>query len=314
MYKEKSTDELSRIFVDNLVATNRGFNFYVDWENVLDYKNFEIELNAMNVLVKCDDIHAKFIELAKKVPTIVATFPLLFALSKNERKEVWKGKNNLQIVNENKNENDFYSYNFNVKKISNGLSDEEIETYYIFFEKMGLKNLFENLLNKSVVDYVIGVLVGLDSNGRKNRGGTAFEDACKPIISEICRKYNITLVSQKQFKTLKKYGFEISPDVENRKADFILIKDDKILNIEVDYFFKAGSKPEEIIDSYINRQNDLKKINIGFILLTDGLCWGNKNKNQLQKGFRNLNYLMNYHLAKYGMLDKVIEDYFYKSM
>lgn len=29
---------------------------------------------------------------------------------------------------------------------------------------------------------------------------------------------------------------------------------------------------EEIIDSYINRQNDLKKLNIGFILLTDGMC------------------------------------------
>lgn len=32
---------------------------------------------------------------------------------------------------------------------------------------MGLKDLFENLLEKSVIDYVIGVLVDLDSNERK---------------------------------------------------------------------------------------------------------------------------------------------------
>ena len=49
MYKNMSTDELAEIFVDNLVATNRGFNFYVNWGNALDYRNFEIELNAMNV-------------------------------------------------------------------------------------------------------------------------------------------------------------------------------------------------------------------------------------------------------------------------
>lgn len=103
----------------------------------------------------------------------------------------------------------------------------------------------------------------------KNRGGTSFEDACQSIIAEVCKKYNISVISQKQF--MKDYGFGVSLDVANRKANFILIKDDKGLNIEVDYFFRGGSKPEEIIDSYINRQNDLKKLNIGFILLTDGM-------------------------------------------
>ena len=305
-----STDELAEIFVDNLVATNRGFNFYVNWGNVLDYRKFAIELNAMNVLIRCDDIHAKFVELARKLPTVIATFPLLFALSKGERKAVWKGETNLRVVNEDLDEDDFYSYNFNVSELNGNLSDETIEIYYIFFEKMGLKNLFENLLEKSVIDYVIGVLVGLDSNGRKNRGGTVFEDACEPIIASICKKYDISLLSQKKFKVLKNYGFTISPDIANRKSDFILIKGNKVLNIEVDYFFKKGSKPEEIIDSYINRQNDLKKLNIGFILLTDGLCWDNKDKNQLQKGFRHLDHLINYHLAKYGMLDEILKDYF----
>lgn len=310
MYLEMNYDELSEIFVNNLLETNRGFDFYVNWKNADAYKDFEIELNAMNVLIRAENIKEKFYELARKLPTFIGTFPLLFALSKNERNEIWSGKNPLAVVGDEIGNDENLKYTFEIKKLKNGLEEDEIEKYYYFFERIGLKHLCENLLEKSLIDYVVGVLVGLDSNGRKNRGGTAFEDACEPVIRKICKKYNVEVISQKQFKYLKEYGFEVSEDVENRKADFILVKDKKALNIEVDYFFRGGSKPEEIIDSYINRQNDLNKINMGFVLLTDGLCWDNKSKNQLQKGFRNLNYLMNFYLAKNGMLEEVIDSYF----
>jgi type II restriction enzyme len=309
-YKEMDIEDLSKLFVNNLVETNRGFDFYVNWDNIEDYKKFEIELSAMNVLIKSENIEKKFFELAHKIPTFIATFPFLFALSKAERLDVWNGRNELSVVNEQLDGTDNFNYSFDIQQLKKGLNNEQISHYYVMFDRIGLKHLFENLLEKSVIDYVIGVLVGLDTNGRKNRGGTAFEDACEPIISEICTNYGVKMISQKQFKILREYGFEISEDVENRKADFILIKDKKVLNIEVDYFFRGGSKPEEIIDSYINRQNDLEKLNIGFALLTDGMCWDNKDKNQLQKGFRNLDNLMNYHLSKTGMLEEVISEYF----
>lgn len=310
MYKEKSVEELSKIFVDHLVPTNRGYSFFVNWNNAEAYKDFEIELSAMNVLIRCDDMNRKFRELVKKLPSVIQTFPLLFALSKNERYDAWNGKTKLSIVNSELDSDDNFEFDFSSITFSKPLSDKQVDEYYELFCNIGLKSLFENLLEKSVIDYVIGVLVGLDSNGRKNRGGTAFEDACYPIISELCEKYGIKLISQKNFKSLRDEGFNISEDVANRKADFILVKDNKALNIEVDYFFRGGSKPEEIIDSYINRQHDLRKVNIAFALLTDGLCWDNKDKNQLQKGFRNLDYLLNYHLAKYGMLEEILIDYF----
>ena len=82
MYLEMNYDKLSEIFVNNLLETNRGFDFYVNWENAKAYKEFEIELNAMNVLIKADNIKDKFYKLVEKVPTVIATFPLLFALSK----------------------------------------------------------------------------------------------------------------------------------------------------------------------------------------------------------------------------------------
>ena len=128
-------DKLSEEFVNNLVETNRGFNFYVDWNNTLDYKRFEIELNAMNVLIRCDDMHSKFVELVKKVPTVIATFPLLFALSKDERKNVWRGKNELKVVNEDLDEEDFYSYNFDINLLKKLLIFSFIILYNISFIK-----------------------------------------------------------------------------------------------------------------------------------------------------------------------------------
>ena len=50
-------------------------------------------------------------------------------------------------------------------------------------------------------------------------------------VSELAEKYGIQVLIQKQFKELRKYGFEITKDIESRKADFILLKDKKAVYI-----------------------------------------------------------------------------------
>ncbi|HCW03642.1 MAG TPA: hypothetical protein DGK91_03320 [Clostridium sp.] len=71
-----------------MLVTNRGFNFYVNWDNMDVYKDFDIELHAMNSLVRCEDFDSTFKKLLKKLPTAAATFPYLFALSKSEREVI----------------------------------------------------------------------------------------------------------------------------------------------------------------------------------------------------------------------------------
>lgn len=134
MYLEMDYDKLSEIFVNNLLETNRGFDFYVNWENAKAYKEFEIELNAMNVLIRADNIKEKFYKLVEKVPTVIATFPLLFALSKNERTEVWHGKNLLAVVGDEIGNDENLKFSFEIEKLKQGLSKKEIENYYYFFE------------------------------------------------------------------------------------------------------------------------------------------------------------------------------------
>lgn len=305
MYLEIGKDELAKQFEENLLDTNRGYNYYVDWSNISGYDKYSIEIHAMDVLINCkeEDFYCKFRELLEKLPNVIEVFPYLFALAKNDRVQVIKN-GELKIIGTEIDSENFETFNFNGKRLKENFC-EEVLGYYNFFCDMGLKDLFQNLLEKSVQDYIVGVLVGLDSNGRKNRGGTAFELACEPMIREICERHNITVLTQKTFKSVS--CISSNDVIANRKADFILINknETKLMNIEVNFFNGGGSKPEEIINSYIQRQDALSTAGISFCLLTDGNCWKGTT-NQLKVGLNGLKYIMNFNLAKKGMLEEAI--------
>lgn len=203
-------------------------------------------------------------------------------------------------------------FKFSKTAIKN-LTQDSIKEYYDFFVQMGLKHLYQNIIEKSTLDYIAGVLVGMDSNGRKNRGGKVFELACQPLFDKICEEHELKIFTQKQFKALGEYGFDIGKDIADRKADFIIFDaiQRQAINFEVNFYNGSGSKPEEIIDSYINRQNDLQANGINFALVTDGRCWESAT-NQLEKGFRHLEYLLNFYMLKHGMLDEIISKIFNK--
>ena len=44
----------------------------------------------------------------------------------------------------------------------------------VSLKKSGLLKIFKDKTVKNIVDYTIGIEVGLDSNGRKNRGGNSY--------------------------------------------------------------------------------------------------------------------------------------------
>ena len=62
--------------------------------------------------------------------------------------------------------------------------------------KSGLSNLFLKDGIKNLVDYVVGVEVGLDSNGRKNRCGTMMEGIVEAFIIESCKKHNFEYLAR----------------------------------------------------------------------------------------------------------------------
>jgi len=106
----------------------------------------------------------------------------------------------------------------------------------------------------SATDYLLGVEVGLDTNARKNRSGLFLEKMVTEILSELsARNSDLIIVEQKTFGYVEEnYHVKIPPTLRNRKFDYTVINKDKSINIEVNFYSGTGSKPSEIISSYIN--------------------------------------------------------------
>lgn len=144
------------------------YDYYVDFDKV--YRNVDevkIELNILNSLVGSKNIKIDFVNLLKRYPEILKVIPILLAKRENE------------IYCQD--ENGGFLYKFDYGKYSPN-SHRYYERYTYFMEKTGLFDLLQNHIIKDLVDYVTGVETGLDSNGRKNRGGHLMENLVEKYI------------------------------------------------------------------------------------------------------------------------------------
>lgn len=294
----KNLEETIERFHETIVDTNRGYKFFVDWGKVERHiRKYKIEFSILDTLVGSRDFDNELRNILRKYPEVLPVIPILIAVRDIR----------LKIIR------DFYDadseimeYYFTERK----LSEPEIEIMVEFFDKTGLSHFFENLSSKSIRDYVTGIEVGMDTHARKNRSGNSMELVIKPFIEGINLKHDdkFTILYQKKFGYLEKgFGIKVSSAIKNRKADFILINSSKskVINIEVNFYSGTGSKPQEIVDSYINRQEELKENGFDFIWITDGYGWKGQ-KNQIRKGFKKVNFLLNLHFVRKGLLEGIL--------
>lgn len=284
-------------FYHTLIDTNRGYNFFVDWDKVKRHvEEYKIEFNILNTLIGSENFDTDLKNILTEYPQVLPAIPILLAI-RDQKFEVVK-----DFIDDN---SDTIIYDFRKRK----LSSEEIDVIIEFFYKTGLKRFFLEMSSKCIQDYATGVEVGMDTNARKNRSGSAMEMALKPIVENIIAKQKslYTVLFQKKFKYLEdNYNFKVNSSIRNRKADFIIIKNrNKVINIEVNFFSGSGSKPQEIVDSYIERQNELRENGFEFIWITDGIGW-REQKNQIEKGFAKIDYLLNLHFVRIGLLEEFL--------
>ena len=283
-----------------MIATNRTPSFFVDWRKVKkNVDEIRIELSLWTGLIGSRNIEADFEDLVKNYPEVVKTIPILFAIREREFPV---------IVDFYDPEKSVKTLDFNKKKYSK-LNPSEIRDYLEFTKEGGIFDLFHHI--RSFYDYVLGVEVGLDTNARKNRSGDAMEDLLSPLLHNIADELQCKVIFQKKFGSVQALGGKIPIELANRKSDFILYSNRSFVNIEVNYFSGAGSKPEEIVDSYINRQNELKKSGWSFIWITDGDVW-RVAENQITKAFNGMDYVMNIEFARKGILKEALRQIFSK--
>ena len=139
------------------------------------------------------------------------------------------------------------------------ITDHDIEQYLTFVKNTGLKNLMSNGKIKNLVDYIIGVEAGLDSHGRKNRGGTIMEDIIEVFIKDLCKKSNYRYFREANTKMIQReFGYDVPVDKSSRRYDFVIDNGRVLFVVETNFYGGGGSKLKSTAGEYCSLYDTLK--------------------------------------------------------
>lgn len=150
------------------------------------------------------------------------------------------------------------------------------------------------------------VEVGLDSNARKNRSGSFMEKVVEEELQNISKEFkDIEIFPKGKFSKLEERGVKVPKELQHRTPDFAIKKGTKLLSMEVNFYSGQGSKPQEIVDAYINRQRELQNSGWQFIWITDGNGW-RQGQNQIRKAIEQMDFVLNINFIKKGFLKHIL--------
>jgi type II restriction enzyme len=262
-----------------------NYSYYIDFEKI--YKNVDkvkLELNILNSLIGSKNIEEEFQNIIIKYPETLECIPLLLAV---RSREIFV-----------KDEIDEYLFKFDKMVYS-------MKDYIKFMRESGLFDLLQNHIINNLYDYVLGIEVGLDSNG-----GHLMENLVESYIIKAGFKKNIDYFKEMNLKDIEnKWGLDLSlmsgNNVSTKRFDFVIKTDTQVYLIETNFYSSGGSKLNETARSYKMLAQESKKINgITFIWFTDGIGWNSARKN-LEETFNELDTLYNIDDLEQGVLEKL---------
>ena len=271
--------------------TIADYKYYVDFGKV--YSNVEsirIELNILNSLIGIKDIETEFERIVTKYPEVLKCIPILLAKRELEIKAM--------------DADGEFCYNF--RKLSYPL-----EQYKVFMRKTGLFDLMENHIIHNLIDYVTGVETGLDSNGRKNRGGHLMEDLVESYLVKAGLVKGETYFKEMYIHEIEdKWNVDLSSISNNGQAekrfDFVVKGADRIYGVETNFYSSQGSKLNETARSYKTITLETEELPyFEFVWFTDGKGW-NTAKRNLKETFDVLENLYNIKDLESGVVERVL--------
>lgn len=274
---------------------NKGitlWSYFVNWEKVhKSIKPIEKELNLLNVLIGKENIEQEVFELIKEYPQVIKAFPFLIAFRSNS----------IAILTDETNFI-YKDYSFHNRI----LTDADCEDLAVFFMQSGLGDLMKDKKVKNLVDYVTGVEVGLDSNGRKNRGGTLMENIVEKFVAKACEDLGLEYMVQANAKKIKdKWNIDVEVDKSSRNLDFAVNRNGQLFFIECNFYGGGGSKLKSTATEYVNMNAFWNAQKIIFIWVTDGAGWKSTLK-PLREYFDKADYLLNLEMLKNDLLKELI--------
>ena len=267
------------------------YSYYVDFRKV--YSNVEsikVELNILNSLINSKNIKSDFEEIIIKYPETLKCIPILLAVRNLE----------IPIMDDA----EFLNFNFSHPVLFT-------KEYAEFMDRSGLFDLLQNHLINNLIDYVTGVETGLDSNGRKNRGGHLMEDLVESYIQKAGFQKNINYFKEMYVSEIsKKWKVDLSA-VSNKgkvekRFDFVVKTNKQIYVVEANFYGSSGSKLNETARSYKTITLETKGLPyFEFVWFTDGKGW-NTAKRNLKETFDVLENLYNIKDLESGVVERVL--------
>lgn len=251
-------------------ASISDYSYYVDFPKVhRNVDKIKVELNILNSLIGSANIEADFDALISRYPETLKCIPLLLAVRENE----------IYTIDGDG------EFRYNFKQMN-----YPIEQYKMLMRKTGLFNLLEKHIVGNLVDYATGVETGLDSNGRKNRGGKQMESLVETYLQKAGLVKDSTYFKEMKIGDVSsRWGINLSVLSNEGKTvkrfDFVVKTESTIYCIEVNFYTGGGSKLNETARSYKNIALEAKSITgLEFVWITDGVGW-NSARNNLAETF-----------------------------
>ena len=268
-----------------------NYTYYVDFEKIYRAaEKYKVELNILNSLIGSKDIEKEFENIIIKYPETLEVIPLLLAVRSNEI-----------FVKDNMDE---YLFNFN--KLVYFIGD-----YVKFMRETGLFELLQNHIINNLYDYVLGVEVGLDSNGRKNRGGHLMEDLVESYIIKAGYKKNIDYFKEMYLSDIeKRWNLDLSAmsgnNISTKRFDFVIKTENQVYVIETNFYASGGSKLNETARSYKMLAEESRRVDgVTFIWFTDGVGWRSARKN-LEETFNELETMYSINDLENGIINGLL--------
>ena len=270
------------------------YGYYIDFEKVhRNVDDIKIELNILNSLVGSANIEADFENLMRKYPEVLKCIPLLLAVRANE------------IYCQD--ENGGHLFQFNVGNYPSN-SHAYCEKYKYFMKETGLFDLLKNHIVNNLVDYATGVETGLDSNGRKNRGGHLMEDLVENFIQKSGLKKGVNYFKEMYIHQITdKWDIDLSA-ISNqgkmeKRFDFVIKTPNMIYGIETNFYGSGGSKLNETARSYKTLALETDTIKgFTFVWFTDGKGWTSA-RNNLEETFDVMEHIYNIKDLECGVIN-----------
>lgn len=280
-------------FLNSLIESNRSPEFFVDWAKVR--RNVESQRNLLQYLSSIrgsQDPQKELATVLVQTPAVARVIPLLAAW----RAASWPVLRKSPDGALRSDSVDFSG--------SGHYSGEQLQLIVDFCQDSGVLKILSESAN--LEGYLLGVEVGMDTNARKNRSGKFMESHVEPHIHRACSSSpSWTLYSQRKFADIHFSGLDVPRGLLNRKFDYAIIGPPSPISIEVNYYDKEGSKPQEIVDSYIQRAGELSDSGWSFVWITDGPCWKGDTP-QIRKAFSELDSVLNLDFCRRGVLDRIL--------